>query len=642
MLWRAPFIALLWAAITSPATAATPASAEAAYRDELVARARALRLSEQKQWLKLGHYVKGIFGGMESQADGLSFFLSPQGKDDPAAELDATLAGFFSREPLQPKAQHPRCQFPARFLWLKEKLGIDDGRLPPADCSRFIHFRDSMAARSATVVFSSYYLNNPSSAFGHSFLRLNKSGRSEPGRAELLDYGINYAAVMDTSNMAIYAIKGIFGLFQGTFTSVPYYYKVREYNDFEARDLWEYDVRLTPRQLELLVAHIWELGSTWFRYYYFTENCSYHILTMLEAANPELTLTSRQNYIVIPADTIRVINTEPGLVSGIHFRPSIRAQFRERLSHLDPEQLDALEKLTSSKSPRDIPASLSPPRRVQVLDAGADYIDFRYSKDVLDKDSQAAKWKQEFLIARAELAVPSEELKVPTPWNEGPHAGHGSRRAGIEGGASSDLGPTLMASYRFSLHDLADPWRGYPELSQIEMFSTRFRYNLREGSRSFWLDEADLFRIVSLTPLERFNMKSSWRVNAGVERIFDRSCMYCVGPRIEFGTGFAVQPLPALSFWAFAESDGVASPHLQGSHFALGAGPGAGTRLRLGERGALLVSGHYHYQFFLDEHDSWQGIGQLRWEAFPGVALNLRGAAYPREREASLGVYLYH
>ena len=28
---------------------------------------------------------------------------------------------------------------------------------------------------------------------------------------------------------------------------MPYYYKVREYNDYESRDLWEYELELLAR-----------------------------------------------------------------------------------------------------------------------------------------------------------------------------------------------------------------------------------------------------------------------------------------------------------------------------------------------------------------------------------------------------------
>ena len=69
--------------------------------------------------------------------------------------------------------------------------------------------------------------------------------------------------------------------------------KVREYNDTEARDLWEYELNLSPDQVDWMVRHAWETGATWFDYFFFRENCSYHLLSLLELAEPSLHLRSR-------------------------------------------------------------------------------------------------------------------------------------------------------------------------------------------------------------------------------------------------------------------------------------------------------------------------------------------------------------
>src|SRR5690606_26093360 len=124
--------------------------------------------------------------------------------------------------------------------------------------------------------------------FGHTFLRINRRNSDLAPRQELLDYGVDFSAGVDTDNAVVYALKGLLGFFPGVFRRIPYYYKVREYNDYELRDLWEYELSLTQREVDLVVAHLWELGSTHFDYYYLTENCSYHVLGALEVARPDL------------------------------------------------------------------------------------------------------------------------------------------------------------------------------------------------------------------------------------------------------------------------------------------------------------------------------------------------------------------
>jgi 4-amino-4-deoxy-L-arabinose transferase-like glycosyltransferase len=109
-----------------------------AYAESLVARAHELRLSESKEWLRLGHYRRKALG-LRSDADGPDFFLAADGKRDPAAELDASLRGFF-RPPTFTTGKvpsHPLCRFPARLAWLVTKLSIDRSRLRMPRCEKF-------------------------------------------------------------------------------------------------------------------------------------------------------------------------------------------------------------------------------------------------------------------------------------------------------------------------------------------------------------------------------------------------------------------------------------------------------------------------------------------------------------------------
>src|SRR5947209_7670564 len=272
---RAGVLALAFAA-----PAAASGTPDPSYLPEVLAIARGKSLAQEREWLRLGHWRRGLLRGWESEADGPALFLSPAGKTDPAAELEATLTGFFSPMDSAPAGkladatlEHPQCRFPARFAWLAAAIPIDLARLPPRDCPRFDAFWKKVSARSAALVFSSYYLSSPASAFGHTFLRLGKEQRATTGeRLDLIDQAVDFAALPDTSNAILYAFEGLFGFFKGEFTARPYFYKVREYADFESRDLWEYELSLDQRQLGMLVSHIWELGQTWFDYYYATEN----------------------------------------------------------------------------------------------------------------------------------------------------------------------------------------------------------------------------------------------------------------------------------------------------------------------------------------------------------------------------------
>jgi hypothetical protein len=618
------------------------------YVHALKIRAHQLHLAQATQWLRLGHWRRTWSGDYESQADGGNFFLSPNGKDSPTLELDATLEGFFSELPAgdprlaSKNVQHPICQFPARFQWLSEQLAIDPSKLPAHDCSRYEEFVKSLQADSVTLVFSSYYLNNPASAFGHTFLRIGKKDALIPEeRRQLLDYGIDYSAEVDTNFAPVYAIKGLAGAFPGTFRKVPFYFKVREYNDFESRDLWEYKLRLTPKQRDFLVAHVWELGSTFFDYFYLSENCSYHILGLIEVADPTVDLLDHVHWPTIPADAVKALYDNPGLVESVQYRPSSRTRFRHDIRDLPGDEKDAIEALADDPASK---LSFAQKQDIEVLDAAQDLVDIRYAKQLVQdsRDSDGARIKQKLLERRAEILVPSAAVTEAVPWSKMPQAGHGSRRIALGGGA--DLQSDRWAAFgaRLALHDLADPSDGYPELSQLEFLPTRARYDVT--NRKFHLDEMDLVHIISLTSQDRFDRHVSWEARLGSQRLDDAGC-HCYAFHTQIGGGGALATageratlfvLGETHLWSGPGLDGIG-----GASIRVGIGPAGGLRLRITPELVSLSMGEWDWLPGQTGYSTWYASETLRWEIIHDLALDLEARAERGHQSGVLSTMLY-
>jgi Domain of unknown function (DUF4105) len=622
--------------------------ADVAYLDELIGASRRLGLSAQPAWRKLVHYQSTWSGGVESEADGPSFFLATDGKVNPRAELEATLRGFFaSVQSDAPKdIQHPMCQFPARLIWLTRELHIDQERLPHPSCNRFTDFRGYLDAASLTLVFSSYYLNNPASAFGHTFLLVNSHRSQGKADRELLDFAINFSATADTNNAVAYAVKGIVGAFPGEFTRVPYYLQVRKYNDFESRDLWLYDLALSPDELEMLVAHFWELGSTWFDYYYMTENCSYHILGAIEAVVPRLEFLAKTRVPVAPADTVKIVTETPGLVTRVSFRPAIRAQVAARVRDLNGTERELTSELaTDPQTPW--PAKLPIERRAKVLDAATDVIDMHYAKELpFDLTGPGAQRKQHLLERRAELAVRSVDLHVPAPDDKRPERGHGSRRIGVDGGISPDGDPTLGLHARLTLHDLADPADGYPDYASLEFLPISARIVFGQDRTRFQVDDAQFVRITSLSPQTPFEHRISWKVQAGAVHLDDSGCHICTAFRMSGGGGAALATSGGgLLGWVMSDVQVVSARGLRGIDDApirLGVGPSAGLRARLSSNATFLVTGEWIWLPLQPTLASYQVSGGLRWRFSEALALSATGAYENAGLEGQLGLYIYY
>ncbi|HEY1550079.1 MAG TPA: DUF4105 domain-containing protein [Kofleriaceae bacterium] len=631
-------------------TLQTPAADRSAYARELKAEARRLRLASATQWLRLGHWHPTLSGYLESQADGENFFLSPDGKSNPELELEATIDGFVSElAPFDPKLkantniQHPICQFPARFAWLSDQLKIDPSRLPPHDCARYEQFQRLVDPSSVALVFSSYYLNNPASAFGHTFLRFHKKNDGvPPAQRELLDFGVEFSADPDTHFAPLYAIKGMIGAFPGTFRRLPYYYKVREYNDYQSRDLWEYELKLTPAQLQMLVAHIWELGSTFIDYFYLSENCSYHILGAVEAADLDVDLTAHLGWPVIPADAVKALYANPGLVTGIHYRASSRTRFAWEIRGMSSAQQDAIEHLFDD--PKAKLDGLTPTQEIEAIDAAQDLVDLRFAKELVDDrgTGPGAKLKQALLERRAEILVPSVDHPPPVPNDREPQLGHGSRRIGLGIGGDLTGQKFAVASLRLALHDLADPPNGYPELNEIEFLPARLRYDATFEHVA--LDQLDLVHVISLTPQSAFDRHVSWEFRLGSERIDDSGCNCYVG-HAQFGGGvtFASAEQRAAIFF-LANTHVWSGMHLDGLFHApirLGIGPEGGLRLRVLPNLIALFIGEWDWLPVQHPLAAWNATATIRWAATHFFALDLTGQYDERTGTGTLSTLFY-
>ena len=336
-----------------------------------------LKLYERPQWKKFMHYSFGVFGN-RSEVDDKSYFLHKDGKTNLKKELMATIEKtYLTYKYLEDK--NIVCKFPARVKWLSKFITFPDLKLIFKRCNKYKKFIKDNFPESVSLVFSSYYLESPASAFGHTLLRLSKKKKIKQDRyTELLDSGVSYGAQVTTENPLLYTIFGMIGGFKGTFSLIPYFYKVREYNDFESRDLWSYSLNLNKKQKVKFMDHLWELGNSWFSYYFFDENCSYQILGLLEAVNPKWNLIEKVPFYVIPIDTIKAVSKVPGLVGNLSFRPSIKRVFDNTYSQLNLKEKDLFSKLINLNDVTKISNfNLSKKSKSNIIDVAIDFLDFK-------------------------------------------------------------------------------------------------------------------------------------------------------------------------------------------------------------------------------------------------------------------------
>jgi hypothetical protein len=566
---------LFYASISSLGASAASANAEplsadqTAYLAELMTVARDKNLAHSRDWQLLLHYTPTLLGRVMSRADGPAFFLSPEGKTNPQAELDATLGMFFTDDAVGRTKQPAQCAFPDRYQWLKQQLAFDSARLPDQRCERLDRWLAEINPAGVTLIFPSAYMNNPSSMFGHTLLRIDQRGQTPD--TGILAYVINYAADADTDNPALYAIRGVIGSFKGYFATMPYYIKIQEYSDMENRDIWEYRLNFNEAKVRRLLLHAWALGNTWFDYYYFKENCSYHLLTLLEIADSTLHLTDHFWAWTIPVDTVRLIAEQPGLVAETTFRPSALNKIEHKRALLRADERPVVSRLITdpasnrSERFRQLPVD----RQALLLDLASDYLQYRQA-DHPDQRAALEPQQRTLLTARSELKIPSEEIVTPSSTGP-PEIGHATARAGVAAGVL-DNETFEELNIRAGYHDLLDDPAGYLPTAQIEALALRLRhYNTTDRNR---IEAFTLLNILSLSPVDGWFASPSWKINAGFESVKERHCGNCNAVNVNVGGGAAVEAdlLVHEVLYAFAEADASAGNAYEHDHRIGGGG----------------------------------------------------------------------
>ena len=362
-------------------------------------------LSKDRVWLQLLHFDKDT---KMSTIENKKFFLSPEGKTNPHAELIATLENYDKRIDTQKPF---RCLFPARYLWLSQKLDLPDYEMIDKRCTTLASWEVRKNVSSISTVFVSGFLGNPASAFGHSFFKINKG---KEGENALFDNTIGYGAKLPKNyNMVSYMYNGLTGGYQGGYSDKYYYMDDMAYSNQEFREMWSYQLHLSSYEQELMLLHLWELKKVSFPYYFFNKNCGYKVSELLELVQDER-LTKDASAWYAPIETfyhLNRIHKKRKTVDKITYIPSEQQKiysFYQDLNTLEQSivtQIIENEEKVFPKKYKDVKA-LS---KVKILDFVLAF--YLYKKE----HTKASKALQNHIIL-ARLALPLlSYTKSPIP-----------------------------------------------------------------------------------------------------------------------------------------------------------------------------------------------------------------------------------
>jgi len=559
-------------------------------------------------WHKLLYYGKTVFGRCRSTLANPRFFLAKWGDINPRLELEAAIDGlFFEGAP----DESPECRFPERYRWLRGKFDIPVSAFPSPECGKFEDWKAGLDPGSASLVFAAGYLNDPASLYGHAFLRLHKRGAEDPDQS---DYTLGYAA--SDGRM--------------TFSALPYYLRLQEYSGMESRELWEFPLSLTQEELDRLLRHSWELSDAAFTYRFLSRSASRQLLPLLAIAKPELDLSRRFRFWVIPSDAVKAASSASPAAAPA-WRPSLLKTINWKMNSLPAAERNSVLELSRGIRSAELSRleTAAPDRKAAVLETASDYLHWLYYTRRIEMD---------------EL-----DSRLPPPGTQPAFAGgperppslleaHESLRLGA-GLISLKDGPAYEIQGRLALQDLLDAPDGYLPDAALETGAFRLRYEKRYNR--FYLKEARLARIMNLDPWDDWGRRQSWEFSAGVEQAEEtgrqsgRSAVWAMNA----GSGFAAEFRgPVRQLWyALLQVDSGFGPALN-ANWRAGAGLKAGLLAGEGPVRALVEARYIGYVIG-DTRPLWAGSAAASLRLSRNTSARLEYSWRGETKEA--GIYFH-
>ncbi|WP_420002098.1 DUF4105 domain-containing protein [Acinetobacter sp. LF10] len=464
-----------------------------------------LDLAQQKQLDHQTTWQRLMYADQKqnSEVTYAGYFYAKDGKTNLKSELQANIKALFLEAP---DNQSIRCKFPARSRWLMQQLDIDVQQLPKVNCVEFNDWINQIKPHKATLVYATDFMGNPSSMFGHTLLRLDPKDQKQ---LNLVSYAVNYAATVKGDDNWSYAWKGLTGQYPGEYSLMPYYRKVKEYGDFESRDLWEYELNLTPEKTHFLVEHIWEMQHVSFPYYFVSDNCAYRLLGLIDLVRPDLNLKQQFSYAAIPIETLKAVDQQ-ALVKEVVYRPALETQLlsqakqhgtdlakiAHQIAFIETDQVQSTLKTYSQQD------------QAKILEMAYDDLYLQYISRQVDANIAQPKLRQ-LLAERSQIEVEKQRQQPERPKMQ-PVEGHHARNLSVNVGEVQGQ-KFVELGHRQAYHDLIDPQGGYRTGTQLLFLDGSLQYR----DDKLKLEHLDLLSVNSYNPVQPFKSPLTWGFNLG-------------------------------------------------------------------------------------------------------------------------------
>ncbi|WP_191017414.1 DUF4105 domain-containing protein [Treponema zioleckii] len=531
-------------------------SSYSARTEELVKKADELKLYDDDLWRILLLYEKSL-GGTKSIITSKEFFLSENGQKNPRDEMLTDIRAFRQSKNV--------ADFPARFKFLKEKLSDSDSDFPEIFDRDYAEIKKTVNPTSVYLVYPSGFMQNPASMFGHTLIVFHDENKSR-----LLGQSVTFSARNTENPGIIFALKGLFGLYSGDFVIEPYSKQILKYSDMDKRDIWEYKLRLTDDQIDMLLRHSIELSRAHSKYYYISRNCTAGLMLLLESSFPNENLSKELGEMAEPVEAIKILHKKNLIDGEPIFRPSLHTEILLEKSELNSQLAKAVKSYCKGKITLEtlLEKAESDEEKAKCLKLSVDYLKHRLSAGKL---SQSDYQKRIMPVFKAMTKFKFSAQNFTS--NDFPHESHDSHKIAFSFGV--DDGEIFeKLSFRLVNHDLIDEDKGLNKNTQLDFFTGAFSfYQGRGGLNGFsdineaeeigqkiQIDKILFCDILSLPVSDSYFFNKALEIVCGMERTQFSAEQDFLAFRFKGFSGASFKIWNANQFYALAGVDFYAHP----------------------------------------------------------------------------------
>lgn len=495
------------------------------------------QLSSNPTWLKLLHYEKAdTISGYKSAINSPRFFLSENGATHARSELVATINAFNKNKRID--NDHAVCKFRGRYFWLSEQIPELSPPVVHTECTDYNKWSTNNSVSSLSLVFATGYLGNPASYYGHLLLKLNSPEHHH--KTKLEDVSVNFGAVVpENENPIVYVLKGLLGGYDAGFTHIGFYFHNHNYGENEKRDMWEYELDLPEREIQLITGHTWEIIKHEYTYFFLDKNCAYRIAEILEISQ-RVKLVDDSLLWLMPQEIIQQLNKlkhdgKP-VIKSVTYHPSRQSRFYALYSKLSPKQQAIFLEITENISLLNTQplSELDTSSQSLIVDTLIHYYQYIRDPAELAKDKNNIKYHK---VLAKRFQLPPGSNKVEYTSNSSPHLGRKASRISLSVLNNEKLGTGQLFEFRPSYYDSLDTDYGHIPNAHLSMA----HLSIAKFGDDIFLRNLDIVKIESLNQYStglKGDENNTWRLSLGLTQK-NLSCNDCLVAFLRGDTGYS-------------------------------------------------------------------------------------------------------